>query len=96
MEALVKCLFPAASLPASKTTISEITTAINELPPDNQRPLRMQYLEGMTRKQIAESLGWTLSKVHRKITRGSSLIKRRLGLIKPPSPLLVLTPTTQN
>jgi DNA-directed RNA polymerase specialized sigma24 family protein len=81
MEALVKCLFPAASLPASKKTMSEITEAVDELPSDNQQPLRLQYLEGMTRKQVAESLGWTLSKVHRKITRGITLVRKQINPI---------------
>jgi len=78
MEALVKQLFSATSLPVSKENIDALMTAIDELPADKQRPLRLQYLEGMTRKQIAEHLGWTLSKVHRKISRGIALIQMQL------------------
>jgi DNA-directed RNA polymerase specialized sigma24 family protein len=55
-----------------------ILKTISHLPCDNRLVLELHFNQNLSRKQIAERLNWSLSKVHNKITRGITLLKREL------------------
>jgi predicted DNA-binding protein YlxM (UPF0122 family) len=57
----------------------QIVTAINNLPVENQRVITLHFLENITRKEIANQLNWSASKVHNRITRGITLLKAELN-----------------
>lgn len=53
--------------------------AIQDLPHDFKIVIDLYFLKGNSRKQIAVTLGWSLSKVNQKITRGITLLKQELN-----------------
>ena len=52
-----------------------ISDAISKLPPDNKNVIELHFVQERTRNEIASDLGWSLSKVNQKITRGITLLK---------------------
>lgn len=66
---------PAPGLP-SDNSLSE---AILNLPDENRVAIDLYFENNLTRKQIASKLGWSVSKVNQKITRGITLLKIKLN-----------------
>jgi len=53
----------------------DLQSAIGELPPDNKKVIQLHFIENVSRKEVAQKLGWSLSKVNTKLTRGISLLR---------------------
>ncbi len=56
-----------------------IDHAINNLPADNAKVVRLHFIDRIPRKEIASRLNWSLGKVNNKITRGITLLKHQLN-----------------
>ena len=61
---------------AGKDALSD---AILKLPEENRLAITLYFENNLNRKQIAEELCWSLSKVNQKITRGITLLKLQLN-----------------
>ncbi len=59
--------------------LREVSQAIETLPEQCQRIMKMAYEEGLTAKEIAASLNITISTVNNQKSRGVSLLKKRLS-----------------
>ena len=57
----------------------ELERAIGQLPEDNRKAIELYFFHQLSRKDIASLLGWSVSKVNTKLTRGISLLKWRLN-----------------
>ncbi len=57
----------------------KLLKAIEKLPDDNRTAITCHYIKRMARKEIVKHLGWPLSKVNGKITRGVTLLKWELN-----------------
>lgn len=57
----------------------KIKISITNLPIENERAISLHYIHNITRAEIAKKLGWSLSKVNQKITRGKNLLRRELN-----------------
>lgn len=75
MYLLLQKIYPGAS---ERPEISDLEQGIETLPRDHCIALRLHYGEQLSRKEIAAQLGWSLSKVNQKITRGITLLKFQL------------------
>lgn len=76
MDSLHKKLFPDGR---NSFQIQDLEKAILTLPKQNREALYMHYWEKLPRRIIAVKLGWSLSKVSQKITRGITLLKLELN-----------------
>jgi DNA-directed RNA polymerase specialized sigma24 family protein len=62
-----------------RLSIEDIRSAMQKLPPDHCKAIELHFLQQLSRKQIANQLHWSLSKVNAKITRGITLLKYELN-----------------
>jgi DNA-directed RNA polymerase specialized sigma24 family protein len=53
----------------------KLVNAISNLPEDNSTVINLHFIERISRKDIASRLGWSLSKVNTKLTRGITLLR---------------------
>ena len=58
---------------------SALLEELNSLPDRYQQPLVLHYLEGMTRRETAEQLGWSEAAVKGKLARGRQMLRTRLA-----------------
>lgn len=58
---------------------ASLLAAIAKLPEENQKVIRLHFLDKIPRKEIARQLNWSDTKVHNKITRGITLLKQELN-----------------
>lgn len=63
----------------SEQLLEELRTAINNLPVENRQAITLHFLQNISRKEIANQLDWSASKVHNRITRGITLLKAELN-----------------
>lgn len=63
----------------SDNEIERIKQSILSLPLEYHQPIQLHYFNNLSRKQIAEELNWSYSKVHNRITRGVTLLKAELN-----------------
>lgn len=58
----------------------EISRAINELPEQCKKVMKMSYEQGMSGKEIADAMGLSVSTVNNQKARGLSLMKKSLSI----------------
>ena len=63
----------------SAVSDDQIVTAINNLPSENRQVITLHFRRNTSRKEIANQLNWSASKVHNRITRGITLLKAELN-----------------
>lgn len=59
-------------------SVEEIRKTLTKLPEENRKAIELYYIRQMPKKEIAESLNWSLHKLNNKLTRGISLLKSSL------------------
>jgi RNA polymerase sigma factor (sigma-70 family) len=79
MQNLHKHIFPDNDKIFSGEFLRELNSAIKNLPEENRKVINLHFEQKLSRKEIALQLGWSLSKVNTKITRGISLLKWKLN-----------------
>ena len=57
----------------------KLIDTIETLPTENRKVIDLHFRRNISRKKIAAELGWSLSKVNTKITRGLTLLKYQLN-----------------
>ena len=60
----------------------EVRHAISELPPDEQEVVRLQHLDGLTHREIAERMGVPLGTVKSRSHRAHRRLAGRLGYLR--------------
>ena len=79
MQDLYQHIFQHHEPDVTKAFQTRLRAAIKNLPQDNRQAITLHFIEKASRKEIAARLGWPLSKVNSKITRGVSLLKWELN-----------------
>jgi RNA polymerase sigma factor (sigma-70 family) len=68
--------------PNTDTALRELSAVLDEelhrLPPHYRTPCLLCYVEGLTRDQAAEQLGWSPRTLGRRLERGRALLRQRL------------------
>jgi RNA polymerase sigma factor (sigma-70 family) len=62
----------------STADLITVETAIASLPAEYGVVLDLHYAWGLSRREIAKLLGWSISKVGQRLTRGTSLLRYQL------------------
>lgn len=79
MQNLHKHIFPDNDKIFSEEFLRQLNNAIKNLPEENHKAINLHFKQKLSRKETALQLGWSLSKVNTKITRGISLLKWKLN-----------------
>jgi RNA polymerase sigma-70 factor, ECF subfamily len=72
------------SSPGVVLALPELVMALEELPPQQQRVIRMLKVEGMSVREVAGTLGLSVSNVKVMAHRGYGALRRRFGRPKRP------------
>jgi RNA polymerase sigma factor (sigma-70 family) len=79
IEAAAACASPPDSCDLSwRETLSILDVELNALPNRLRAPLVLCYLEGLTRDEAAERLGWSLAFLKRRLESGRKVLHARL------------------
>jgi RNA polymerase sigma-70 factor (ECF subfamily) len=77
---------PEAGSPAtgSGATRQAVRQVLDELSDRHRLPLELKYLRGLTNRQIAQSLGISISNVKVRVARAKEVLQSRLGRVVEP------------
>jgi DNA-directed RNA polymerase specialized sigma24 family protein len=78
MQSLHQLIFSHTDMPLQAEKKLQLSAAILQLPAENRTVIQLHFQEKLSRKEVALCLGWSLSKVHRKLSWGIGLLRRQL------------------